>query len=90
MSIYSVVDLAVSRRTREIGVRVALGASPRSILGAIFKRPLRHIAVAWSGKLRAMAFEEPLRSSAVPSIRPPIASSIQNSVLWNHEDNARY
>jgi predicted permease len=45
VSIYSVVDFAVSRRTREIGVRVALGASPRSILAAIFRRPLIHIGV---------------------------------------------
>ena len=45
MSIYSVVDFTVSRRTREIGVRVALGASPRSILAAIFRRPLTHVGV---------------------------------------------
>jgi predicted permease len=43
MSIYAVVDFAVSKRTREIGVRVALGASPQSILAAIFRRPLIQI-----------------------------------------------
>ncbi|NNF27776.1 MAG: FtsX-like permease family protein [Gemmatimonadetes bacterium] len=36
--IYSIVSLAVSRRTREIGVRVALGAEPRSILWSILRR----------------------------------------------------
>jgi ABC-type antimicrobial peptide transport system permease subunit len=45
MSIYSVVDFTVSRRTREIGVRVALGASPQSILAAIFGRTLIQIGV---------------------------------------------
>jgi putative ABC transport system permease protein len=43
MSIYSVVDFTVSRRTREIGVRVALGAAPRSIFAAILGRPLLHV-----------------------------------------------
>ena len=45
MSIYAVVDFTVSRRTREIGVRVALGASPRSILAATFIRPLLQVGV---------------------------------------------
>jgi putative ABC transport system permease protein len=45
MAIYSVVDFTVTRRTREIGVRVALGASPQSILSAIFRRPLIHVGV---------------------------------------------
>jgi ABC-type antimicrobial peptide transport system permease subunit len=43
MAIYSVVDCTVTKRTREIGVRVALGAAPRSILSATFKRPLIHV-----------------------------------------------
>ena len=36
--IYSIVSLAVTRRTREIGVRVALGAEPGSILWSILRR----------------------------------------------------
>lgn len=38
--IYSLMSLAVSQRTREIGIRVALGAEPRRILTAIFGRAL--------------------------------------------------
>lgn len=33
--VYSIVSLAVTRRTKEIGVRVALGAEPRSILWSV-------------------------------------------------------
>ena len=41
--IYAVLSFTVSKRTREIGVRVAVGASPRRIVGTIFKRPLTQV-----------------------------------------------
>jgi ABC-type lipoprotein release transport system permease subunit len=43
--IYAVLSFTVARRTREIGVRVALGANQRRVLTAIFRRPLTQVGV---------------------------------------------
>lgn len=44
-AIYAVMAFAVSRRTREIGVRVALGSDRRRIITTIFARPLRQMGM---------------------------------------------
>jgi predicted permease len=47
--IYAVLSFTVARRTREIGVRVALGASRRLVLTAIFRRPLTQVGLGIAG-----------------------------------------
>jgi putative ABC transport system permease protein len=43
--IYALVSFTVSRRTREIGIRMALGAAPRRIITSIFSRAFTQIAI---------------------------------------------
>jgi hypothetical protein len=43
--IYAVLSYTVARRTREIGVRVALGAGARRVITSVFKRPLTQVTL---------------------------------------------
>jgi hypothetical protein len=47
--IYSIMAFTVARRTREIGIRVALGAGHRGIVWGVFQRALRQIAMGITG-----------------------------------------
>ena len=41
--LYALMAVAVARRTREIGIRIALGASPGRVLGSVFARAGRQL-----------------------------------------------
>ena len=41
--LYALMSVAVARRTREIGIRVALGATPQRVLGSVFARAGRQL-----------------------------------------------
>jgi putative ABC transport system permease protein len=64
VGIYGVVAFAVRMRTREFGVRLALGATPAAIVRLVMKQGLRQIAIGLGiGVLLAFAASAALSSS---------------------------
>jgi hypothetical protein len=61
-SIYAAMSFEVSRRTREIGIRVALGADAGRVAAVTFSRPLSHVAFGVSlGAALTAALAMPIR-----------------------------
>jgi putative ABC transport system permease protein len=63
IGVYGVVSLSVANRTREIGLRMALGASPSAVTRWVFARGLRPVFIgALAGLLGAVIIATSLRS----------------------------
>jgi ABC-type antimicrobial peptide transport system permease subunit len=64
--LYSVMSYAVSERTQEIGIRMALGSSQRDVLAIVFGKALTMTAIGlMGGVLAALAFTRLISSLLV-------------------------
>ncbi|WP_321476461.1 ADOP family duplicated permease [uncultured Paludibaculum sp.] len=87
VGIYGVAAYGISQRTRELGIRVALGARPARILAMVLRQNLRTVTIgAGVGILGAMAFGRLLRSllyGVSPSDPAALALTIATLLLMS-------
>jgi putative ABC transport system permease protein len=69
VGIYGVISYAVSRRTHEIGVRMALGATPRNVVRLIVGQGMRVVAVGVAVGLAGALLVTRLMTNVVYGIR---------------------
>ena len=71
VGLYGVLLYTVSRRVREIGVRVALGATPGNILKLVLRHSLTLVGAGTAvGLILAVIAVRPLAAYLVPDVRP--------------------
>jgi predicted permease len=71
VGLYGVLAYTVNRRVREIGLRVALGASPRAVLSLVFRQSFALIGSGAAVGLAVAVFAtQPLAMFLVPEVRP--------------------
>jgi predicted permease len=75
VGVYGVVSYAVSRRTREIGIRMTLGADGRDVMGMILRQSMRPVLIGAAIGIAACAGVSWVLSSILFGIsaRDPIA-----------------
>jgi predicted permease len=69
VGIYGVISYAVSRRTHEIGVRIALGATPASVVGLIIGQGMRVVGVGIVAGLAGALVVTRLMTTVVYGVR---------------------
>ncbi len=71
VGLHGVLSYAVSRRMREIGLRMALGASPEAVLRMVLRQSLALVVSGIAvGLLIAVFATQPLAMFLVPDVRP--------------------
>jgi putative ABC transport system permease protein len=80
LGIYGVTSYAVARRTREIGVRVAVGAQPRDVLGLVLSGGARLAAIGVAAGLVASWIAGKALSSLLYGVSPGDATALASSI----------
>jgi len=83
IGLYGVMAFVVARRTKEIGVRVALGAQPRAVIWLVMREVLLLLAIGLAVAAPAAYLLGRYISSQLFGIRPgdPVTASIAVCVL---------
>ena len=83
MGLYAVIAHAVSQRTQEIGVRIAIGATARDILTLVLRQGLRPMAIGLTIGLAASLAVMPILKSQLVRVSSadPISLAIAAAVL---------
>jgi predicted permease len=78
-ALFALMSVAVARRSREIGIRLAVGASPRALLAALFKRAAQQIGagiVAGNLLVVALISANVEEATVVTTALPMVAASL--------------
>jgi hypothetical protein len=78
-ALFALMSVAVARRTREIGIRLAVGATRRAVLAALFKRAALQIGAGIiGGNLLVVALLSVIAEevNVVPTAVPMLAASL--------------
>ena len=81
VGVYGVVAYAVGRHAREIGIRIALGASAHSVVALMLKRTMRPVVVGAALGLAAAAGVSQLLSSVLFGVSPADPLALISAVL---------
>jgi ABC-type antimicrobial peptide transport system permease subunit len=81
VGLYGAVALMVSRRTREIGIRQALGATPAGVVRAMLRRGLAPVAIGLAAGLVASLGLMPLLGSLMFGLQPSDPLTIAAAVV---------
>ena len=80
LGLYGVMALSVAQRTREIGVRLSLGASARDVLGLVLRQGLRLVLVGVAAGLVLAYVAARLMASQLVGVSPFDAAAFGSTI----------
>lgn len=82
VGIYGVVSYTVARRRREIGIRMALGATARDVIGLILRGTMRPVVIGAVIGITAAAAVSGVLSSVLFGVSPADPFGIGGAALF--------